>query len=1671
MSTFITHQFSSKAKNSTSLSHADIARFSSMSLVILLLFSGQFAQAQCSLTVIPTVSGCYSTTAGSRATVSVEVRWQNAPSGQSIVVTGPAGSVPASRTIIPGSYTSTGGNGTIVSPQVVAFEITANAASGLTTSANFSTTTSCSAISASFSAPAACEPTPCSSGQLGGTVFNDFDANGVKSSGETSGLIGVTVRAYDCLGNLVGTATTDVFGKYAFTGLSAGSYPLRVEFTNLPAVYSQGTVNGVDGRTTVQFVDAPNCTVDLGVLDPTDYCEANPKLALPCYVYGDPLPLGSVSGSRDAIVSFDYTLSGVTDGSAMIHMATAAEVGTIWGETYNKYTQTLFMAATLKRHAGLGPLGLGGIYVSNWADPNTPVTTPWLSVTSLTVGGVNINVGSIGVNGAGGRGLPTDPTVSSRDPQAFIKAAKAGIGGIDLSDDGNALFFTNLFDGQLYKVDITAYNTSGTNPTTATAFNVLGSTSCPGGTMRPWATKYYKGNVYVGAVCDAQTSQSKGDLRAFVYKVNPSTGASTVIFDFPLTYPKGFPNVNALSATGWYPWSDNWADKYITAANEAIYPQPILSDLEFDIDGTMILGFGDRNGIQTGYQNYQPTGNSTTQYSGNVGGDILRAYSNGGGTFVLENNAKAGPNIGYGPNNNQGPGFGEYYNDNFFDAGSNEVFHAELAQGGLAVRPGSGEVVAVTVDPVDIPPGGADYRFYTQAGGVRHFNNTTGQTNSGYIVYTSNFDDGTFGKATGLGDVVLRCSTPSFLEIGNRVWLDDDKDGIQDPCEKPLANVKVALYKGNTLIANTTTDANGEYYFSAKSKLTNGTWVGTAADTTLLPTTAYTVRFGTDGTTNQFASNVLTVDNGKYQLTTALSTAPTASTLNDSNPVVTGGFASATVTTGVLGSVNHTIDAGFYCLTTTASVTAIPTTCNGGNVNSNGQVNVTNIQNADKVFLVAIGSPLPSYTAVGSQPVSASAASFTGLSNPTSTSGQSYSVVIYNGPCCYTVLTTTLLQTNCCNLTATVGTPVCNGNTYTVSGTISLTVTPAQAQTLTVQDNGVVQATITMTAGQTTANFSLTGVSNGSSHTATVISSNSICAATATYTAPVAISATLTSATICAGQPVSLTATGGTSYTFNNGTTNTTGLFTFMPVSTTTISVTVGNASGCTSTASATITVNPPPTIGVTSITCNGLTTFDVAFTATAGATINVNMGTLTGNTVTGIPSGQSLFITAMLNSCTAVSGPISQNCQTNAASLGDFVFVDTNKDGIQQAGEPGIPGVVVVLLNGSNTPIASTTTNASGIYSFTGLTPGLPYSVSFVAPTGYTSTSAQVGGDDTKDSDDNPITGQTRSVTLAPGENNPNLDAGYYLTAPKLSLEKLVDKTRAEAGSILSYSIVLTNSGSTTATNVTVRDSSTAGLTYVANSATAPAGTTFTQGTPATTWVISSLAPGQSLTLTFQAKADSSGILYNVATIPGDTAKVCTSVPVHICSGAQYLFRLTASAGLSSYQWYKDGIAIPNATTNVLSVTAAGSYGLGANTLPGQCPDFSCCPFIVVEDTLPAFQAKAISVACTGSIAQANGQIVLSGFNSAYTYQYSLGSTFNGSASLSGPAQSIPQNGVIVSNLANPVVATAYTIRVYNGSGCYTDVMVMLLPTVCGCPANVCVPLVITQTKRAKRN
>jgi len=113
-------------------------------------------------------------------------------------------------------------------------------------------------------------------------------------------------------------------------------------------------------------------------------------------------------------------------------------------------------------------------------------------------------------------------------------------------------------------------------------------------------------------------------------------------------------------------------------------------------------------------------------------------------------------------------------------------------------------------------------------------------------------------------------------------------------------------------------------------------------------------------------------------------------------------------------------------------------------------------------------------------------------------------------------------------------------------------------------------------------------------------------------------------------------------------------------------------------------------------------------------------------------------------------------------ASIGDYVWEDTNADGIQNIGEPGIDEVIVSLYQSDDTPAGTTTTAGGGLYSFTGLIPG-DYYVEFIIPPGYVFSPQDQGSDNTLDSDADITTGKSTVTTLDSGENDNTWDAGMY--------------------------------------------------------------------------------------------------------------------------------------------------------------------------------------------------------------------------------------------------------------------------------------------------------------------
>jgi hypothetical protein len=90
--------------------------------------------------------------------------------------------------------------------------------------------------------------------------------------------------------------------------------------------------------------------------------------------------------------------------------------------------------------------------------------------------------------------------------------------------------------------------------------------------------------------------------------------------------------------------------------------------------------------------------------------------------------------------------------------------------------------------------------------------------------------------------------------------------------------------------------------------------------------------------------------------------------------------------------------------------------------------------------------------------------------------------------------------------------------------------------------------------------------------------------------------------------------------------------------------------------------------------------------------------------------------------------------------NIGNFVWDDLDQDGLQDAGEPGLAGVIVQLWNTTKTQLLnSTVTNATGNYTVIAPTPG-NYRLRVVLPSASDGFSPKdAGADDTKDSDFNP--------------------------------------------------------------------------------------------------------------------------------------------------------------------------------------------------------------------------------------------------------------------------------------------------------------------------------------------
>lgn len=716
-----------------------------------------------------------------------------------------------------------------------------------------------------------------------GRVFQDFDSDGTldftadaANPAVDKGVSGVEVRAFDANGANVtvgGFTTTDATGVYTLSTSDAGTGPYRIEFSNLPAGFqpsarASDSVDGTGVGSSVQFASAGATGVNFAVSRPSQYCQSNPNVVVPCYLTGDQTTHTTLA----AFIRFPYSGSGNPGNPAPVQVAVAADIGTTYGVAWQSTTQSLYLGAFVKRGTGLGPMGgeqTGTIY--RLANPNSSPT-----VTVFT------NISNTGVNPH-----PNASTTWTHDANTFDAVGKLGLADLELSENEQELFAVNLNTRQLVRVD--ASNPSTPSPETTFAIpnpcgdgNLASTTIVPGtgagADWRPFGLGRSGNTLYVGGVCSGETQaaseivtrQGSGlwpmvvvtngaavdnnpvfnfpgamvdpdgagpltavarDLRAVVYEFDIATGTfnPTPVLNFSLGYERtcvdrtpGENCRNGLAHSEWKPWINVFPYSNTTALKVSYYPQPVLSDIEFDTSGAMILGFRDRWGDQGGAAIFSPIDpNDPTEYDHRVGGDLLRACPTGVSQWTVENNAArcdgSGSTAGAAPStpveNLTGPGNGEFYFDErYLIPSGNE--HQETSLGSLGLLPGSTQVLVTVMDSFNIFDNG-----------VAWMNNTSGARDKAYQVYRAANPSNVpplLGKANGLGDIELLCDAAP-IEIGNRVWNDTNANGIQDPGEPGIGGVTVRIYDATgNLVDTVVTDVNGEWYFSSATGINAG---------------------------------------------------------------------------------------------------------------------------------------------------------------------------------------------------------------------------------------------------------------------------------------------------------------------------------------------------------------------------------------------------------------------------------------------------------------------------------------------------------------------------------------------------------------------------------------------------------------------------------------------------------------------------------------------------------------------------------------------------------------------------------------------------------------------------------------------------------------------------------
>jgi len=215
---------------------------------------------------------------------------------------------------------------------------------------------------------------------------------------------------------------------------------------------------------------------------------------------------------------------------------------------------------------------------------------------------------------------------------------------------------------------------------------------------------------------------------------------------------------------------------------------------------------------------------------------------------------------------------------------------------------------------------------------------------------------------------------------------------------------------------------------------------------------------------------------------------------------------------------------------------------------------------------------------------------------------------------------------------------------------------------------------------------------------------------------------------------------------------------------------------------------------------------------------------------------------------------------------IGDYVWIDADKDGVQDPGEASVPGRPITVTDANGATLGTTTTDATGRWMVCGLEPSTPCVIAVDLPDGYTLTPSGVG-DDTLDSDGaaagsdatircaTPARDRDLSFDVGINQTPTSVDQPVAAQGPAPAVLRIGKRSTAaliRSGGTATFLVTVRNRGTVAVGDITVCDTPPRLLAFSSR----PAGSFFRAGKLC--WKVNTLGAGESRTFKYTMRASS---------------------------------------------------------------------------------------------------------------------------------------------------------------------------------------------------------------------